>query len=73
MTKIQMTKSPRRGHPIKSKNNPGNNCIENQCYDAFVLNFEHLDFGFRASDFILFLTYPCFKLCHTIILSFFIV
>jgi hypothetical protein len=50
MTEIQMTKSPRRGHPIKSKNNPGNNCIKNQCHAAFVLNFEHLDFGF-VSDF----------------------
>jgi hypothetical protein len=52
MTEILMTKSPRRGHPIKSKNNPGNNCIENQCHVAFVLDFEHLNL-FRISCFVL--------------------
>jgi hypothetical protein len=55
MTEIQMTKSPRRGHPIKSNNNPGNNCIEIQCHVAFVLDFEHLNFEFVWSlrDFVL--------------------
>jgi hypothetical protein len=55
MTEIQMTKSPRRGHPINLKRAMVIIYSENQCQYAFVLDFEHLNFGFVWSlrDFVL--------------------
>ena len=52
MTEIQMTKSPQRGHPINLKKSLVINYNENQYQGAFVLDFEHLNFGF-VSDFVL--------------------